>query len=738
MAKRKKGSRMTTDEMASLCGALFQDAKLMTEIVDEREDSLDAYNSEPYGNEEDGLSKFVASDVRDTIEWTLPQLVDIFYGADLPVVFMPENADDVDQAEVESHWCRHVFQSQNKGYLVMYTWFKDALMQKNGIVKAWWDEKEIEEREEYKGKDLATLLALQSDEEFEIDEITIHVGDKEYDEKEFGELVLAFTDPEAQMEVQASATVDIVGFRKRDVSQVRVEAIAPERFFVNRDHNSPDPQTAAYTCEVYTKTRSQLIEEGYDKDFVDELSADYEGFVEFGSENVNRYKQEGIGGLTDDVGVDRSREQLVIFDHYLRADFDGDGIAELRMVRTNGPQGEVMENDPVDRNVYHSITPYINTHKFYGRSVADNLRDLQKVRTQLTRGVLDNLMYSVIPRKKIKGNVNTADLMSFIPGGFIRMGENGSVENDTVPFVAGEAMNVMGMVDNMRAERTGFSRDTVGLNPAALSDSTNLVGTMILSQAQLLIKNIASVFANTGFNSLFLHIRELSAKYEKKDRIFQVAGEWKSVDPREWRKQRTSMVKTGVGYAAKAERMQVLTEFLSLYKEIGAAQGGLEGPLTSADGMYKLIGDIGNVSGVKDAAKYFRDPKTYQAPPPQPTLADATFKLQKESLANKQISDEAKKVTDATEFKQKMAWEREKFDEQMGFDREKFMTEMIFKYGEAAREGIKEFMKGNGDAPDETEADVADDAPAPKPKRKPKAKADKPSEEKPDGPASEG
>lgn len=705
MAKKrvKRSSAMSLSELASLCENQLQDSKLMTAVATERERSLNAYNSEPYGNEVDGLSKFVTSDVRDAIEWTLPQLMDIFYGSDLPVVFVPDSMDDIEQAKIESAYCKNVLENQNPGFIVVYSWFKDALMQKNGIVKAWWDEKEVEEREEYKGKDQMDFMALENDPEFEIDEITVCLGEddsyKEFSEQEFTDLLQSFTDPQALATLQQAARYNIVGFRKRDVSQIKIEAIPPELFGVNRDHNSPDPQCARYCWEAYKKSRSDLIEEGYDRELVDQLAPNYQGFVDFGFENVNRYKKEGTSNITVPMSLDHASEELLIIDHYIRVDFDGDGIAELRMVRTNGPGGEIIDNEVVDRNIYHSITPYINTHKFNGRSLADNLRDLQALKTQMVRGALDNFTYSIIPRKLVKGSVNMGDLMTYVPGAPIRMGADGEVSNDTTPFVGDQAINVLAMVDNMRAERTGFSRDNVGLNPQALSSSTNLVGSMILSQSQLLAKMIASIFANTGFNSLMLHIRELSCKYEKKERIFEIAGEFVSTDPRSWRKNRHSQVKTGIGYAAKAERIAGLSQFLELQTSIAQQSGSFDSPLTSAQGTYSLIDDIGKVAGIKDATKYFRDPQTYQPPAPQPTLADATFKLTKEKMANDQTMAEAKSLRDQQQFNQNLEWDRQKFDQQQQWDEEKFDREMMYKYGKDARDGLVDVIKTQNEVP---------------------------------------
>jgi hypothetical protein len=181
----------------------------------------------------------------------------------------------------------------------------------------------------------------------------------------------------------------------------------------------------------------------------------------------------------------------------------------------------------------------------------------------------------------------------------------------------------------------------MGLNPEALANATNPVGMSIMAQSQLLTKMIATIFANSGFKSLMEHIRELVLKYEDKEKIFDLTGEMLQTDPRSWRKERSSVVKVGIGFAGKQEEISVMNTLLTLQEKFIMAQGGqIDGALTNAKGIFNTVNRLCRRMGVKDAVTYFQDPSTYEPPAPQPTLAEKTLQLNQENLnAQAQIQD---------------------------------------------------------------------------------------------------
>ena len=77
------------------------------------------------------------------------------------VVFEPHGPEDVKSAQQATDYVNYVFMRDNPGWDILYTWFTDALLQKNGIIKVWWDESDEWNREEYRNlteDELAVLI----------------------------------------------------------------------------------------------------------------------------------------------------------------------------------------------------------------------------------------------------------------------------------------------------------------------------------------------------------------------------------------------------------------------------------------------------------------------------------------------------------------------------------------------------------------------------------------------------
>ena len=86
------------------------------ELGNQREMAMREYHRMPYGNEQEGFSDIVASDVQDTVEWILPGLLEIFTTTDKAVSFEPTKAEDVKGADQATEACNYVFYKQNNGY----------------------------------------------------------------------------------------------------------------------------------------------------------------------------------------------------------------------------------------------------------------------------------------------------------------------------------------------------------------------------------------------------------------------------------------------------------------------------------------------------------------------------------------------------------------------------------------------------------------------------------------------
>ena len=146
-------SKGLTDEqlLARIRGEITDSLGYGDTIAKQRETAMEYYYGMPFGNEVDGRSQFVDSTVADTIEWIKPSLMRVFASGDEMVKFTPHGPEDVAAADQATDYVNYVFTKDNPGWEVLYSWFTDALLSKNGIVKVWWDEYEEWNREEYNG-----------------------------------------------------------------------------------------------------------------------------------------------------------------------------------------------------------------------------------------------------------------------------------------------------------------------------------------------------------------------------------------------------------------------------------------------------------------------------------------------------------------------------------------------------------------------------------------------------------
>ena len=88
-------------------------------------------------------------------------------------------------------------------------------------------------------------------------------------------------------------------------------------------------------------------------------------------------------------------------------DYEGDGKGGLYRVTTASEQGDVLlrngEPDIVreDAIPFAAMTPVIITHRFFGRSIADLVMDIQRIKTALVRALLDNAYLANNPRTEV-------------------------------------------------------------------------------------------------------------------------------------------------------------------------------------------------------------------------------------------------------------------------------------------------------------------------------------------------
>ena len=588
-------------------------------LSESRKKSLEYYMGEKLGTEQDGRSQVVSTDVSDTIETILPNLLRVFTSSDQVVRCEPVKAEDVELADQVTNYINYIFNKDNNGFSVLYTWFKDALLEKNGIVKVYWDDAEKVEQETYENlSDYEyDLLMLESD---------IEVISEESFPDEYALTRLEQLKQEAALSGQVIEDTAIpmlhncIIKRTRSSGKVKIENIPPEEFLIQR--SAKTIEDASFVAQRVLKTRSDLIEMGYDEDIVNNLPTSNN--ILYNDESLVR--NSNIDESPTDDSPDDSTAEIEIYECYVRVDMDGDGVAELRKVICAGTGYVILSNMPCDFIPFCSLTPIPMPHRFYGRSVSELVEDVQLVKSTVMRQLLDNMYLTNNNRVAVMdGMVNLDDLLTNRPGGVVRTKQPPSqvmmpMQNQTI---SQQAFPLLEYLDTVRESRTGVTRYNQGMDADALNKTATGVNAL-MSQSQMRMELIARVFAETGVKDLFKRIFELTCKYQDKERVVELNNQFIPVKPTEWRNRYNISITVGLGTGSSEQQIGMLNNILERQLQAFQLQGGQEYPMVSLKNIYNSLAKIIENAGLKNVENYFVNPdqgKSMVQPkqPPAPT-----------------------------------------------------------------------------------------------------------------------
>ena len=568
-------------------------AETYGELSEDRTKALDYYLGEPMGNEVEGRSQVISRQVWDVVEWIKPQLADIFTSGEEVVEFKARGPEDMKGAEQETDYINHVITEKNDWFTVFYAWSHDALIQKNGYVKAYFDDSEDTIQEAYQG--------------LTDDEFALLMQDKSVEFVEYEEVM--GIDPKGQP--FRTHSVRLKRIKPRNIT--RIENLAPEFVLVSQNAKGlclQDPSIDFVEHREY-KTISQLREQGFDVD--DDIadsgdgSGDWEEHLRDDNTPFRDVNRDGAGG-------DGSMRRVKVRECWVRVDYDGDGVAELRHVIVVGR--EVLLNEDCDIVPIVALCPTPLAHRHYGLSVADAVMDLQRIQTALLRGALDNQYLANNGRYGI--NVNTVDMDDMLDsraGGVVRVdGPLGEAFFPlTHPTNGGQVVPMMEYMDKIAQRRTGVSEQSMGLNPNALNNQAGAIAnTAMMTAAQQRIKFIARVMAETGVKSLFLLVHALEMKHSRQQKMVELRGEWVPVDPRQWTKRTDMRVSVGIGAGDKPQQITFLTQLIQ------SQVGMLQMRLTSPEKIYNSLARITKLAGYKDPNEFWQNPAKLPPAQPQP------------------------------------------------------------------------------------------------------------------------
>lgn len=578
------------------------------------------YRGDPFGNEEDGRSQVVAMEVRDTVSAMLPSLMRVFFSTENVVEFVPRGPEDVTGAQQATDYANYVFTNDNNGFMTTYALFKDSLVRKCGIAKYWWDEVDEVKIDEYSGLDDQTVQVLMQ----EGAEVKI---------------VVSYPEPGAmpQMDMTTGLPMpvpmvhDVQIKRTTKDGRIRIMAVPPEELIIDRRARSFED--AGIIAHRQMATVDDLLKMGYELDEIEENISSTD--LDSNDEYLARQPLSTTMGAGDSLNPGQRR--VLYVESYIRVDYDGDGIAELRKVCCMGSGYTVVRNLPASYIPFVDFPcdPEPHTSPLEAMSVFDLTHDIQEIKSEVLRNTLDSLAQSIHPRTAVvEGQVNIDDVLNNETGAIIRMRAPGMVQPFSSPFVGQAAFPMLDYMDAMKEDRTGMSKAAMGLDADALQSSTKAAVAATIGASQGRIELQARILAE-GMKKLFKGILYLITTHQDKPRMVRLRNEWVQIDPRVWNANMDVSINIGLGNGDTNERIQALTMIAGKQEQI-MQQFGLGNPVVTPAMYIRTIQKIIELSGFKDASSYFQalpaDFQMPQADQPKPTPEEVLAQVQAQSI----------------------------------------------------------------------------------------------------------
>jgi hypothetical protein len=647
---------------------------------------LELYEGAPLGNiEDDTRSRVVSRNCMEAVEWSLPALLRIFTASNKLFEFKPIRPDANNTAKAATDYVNFVFFSDNRGKSILNMWFKTALIQRVGYLLVHWIDPTYQVSPFTGLSDLEFQALISSPDVVDI------FDHQMYPDPNFQAQPSGYGTPSAQpqpaglspdpTQVLPSLSAPILHDVKiktvKQEGRVKIEHLPPEQVLVSRLATDTVLDGNHFVAYRELKTVSQLREMGFDEELIQEAK----GATSSGALNSERiaryYPDEGAvyetNGRTDDAMQD-----VWIECNFIRVDYDGDGIAELRYVVTGANGQVVLSNEEIPEVPIIALCPIPMPFRHVGQSVVDLVADLQELETVIMQQTVDSLFLSNNPRLGINelamSQNSFDDIDNNVLGSPIRV--RGPIQDAlspvTFPFVGQASLPVIQYIKEVQAERTGISPSNNGLDPDDLNVTAAGIS-MKMAAANQRIEYIARVFQDQ-IEVLGARILGLITRNQQEARLVRITGNtFAEFDPRNWHESYDVTCVAALGTGDKSQVQNNLATILKIQQ--GFAASGLGGP-EMAQYAFDVANALTEAMGFRQ--QFFPDhPPAPQSQAPslemqkaQQAEQIAQIKLRTELMAADARAKQQEEIDDR-QAAQAMALEEKKFQHQMALkDRE--------------------------------------------------------------------
>lgn len=495
-------------------------------------------------------------------------------------------------------------------------------------------------------------------------------------------------------EVAGPMLHDVTLVTTKKLAQAKVMGVPPEEFGIERGARTI--KDCNYCFHETIKTVGELEAQGYDRKQLDTLVKDSDS----GTETLSRDTVDEDTISRDTLNT--TARPIRVTEHYIRMDYEGNGKTCIYKITTGGEGGDILRKEGeedierVDVYPFAAASPVPVTHRFFGRSIADLVMDIQRIKTALVRGMLDNLYLHNNPRVEVaeaNAGPNTLDdLLVSRPGGVVRTKTSGGLNWQVVPDITSSVYPALQYLDATREMRTGVNNQSQGIDADALQNQSATAVAQVFSASQMRTKLIARILAE-GVRDMFSLLHATIRKHGQQGQTVRLRNNWVQIDPRQWKTRNDMTINVGLGSGGKAQQFAQVMALANVQKEMIA---GGKVNLVDDQALFNTASELTKIMGYKNPDKFFndpsaKDPKTGQPlhppvqPPPPESVQVAQIKAQtdKEKMGVQaqldQQADERKAQIEAVQAEADMVTEQQKLQGEMALAQQKFELEKELK-----------------------------------------------------------
>ena len=581
---------MDDAQLVALIDQYIVDSETMggSERETRRRKALDYLNGKvPDFPPQPGKSSVTSRDVADAMSFIVPGVAQVFLGSAVIGEYLPQTPKDEAFAAQATDYVNYLVLRECNGHAVLKTALHEALLLGNGVLKHWWDKSAKERVESFTGLDEEGVTAAIS----EIDDASAKVLDFE-----------EYEDDQSPGQTRYDLKIKYVDAR----GELRVEAIADEDFLIERDARALTERECRFCAHKGRPTRSELIEQGYKRDVVDLIPSVSDSSVQSQSD------RDGFSALRGDGVPHKASERVTIYECYVLVDYNGDGVAERRKIVTGGMSGkrQILANEEWGDDLpFTDLVPDPKPFSWMGRSIFDDMADVQEIKTVLLRKMLDNLYQVVEPQRAVSTDAidEVGDVINLGPGGVVPVkgDARAAIADLTIPFVGKEAFAMLEYQDKVGERRVGSGPNSQGLDQDALQNQTARAVEATQSALATRKEDYAANIAQVGLKRFFKCLLRLVVKNQDKPRTVRLRKQqWVAVDPRPWNVDMDVEINTGLGTGSRDRDLQTLNGVATKQEQV-VLRLGPSNPLLGLDKLFVTYRKMAEAAGLRNAEAYF-------------------------------------------------------------------------------------------------------------------------------------